>query len=226
MEEMELMKLKNVICWIGVIGLSFFALCALVTGAFFSAILFCLACVIIMPIKAIKELRCKLKLNKAKSICLIVVFFIVGCVVLPTTEPIVDGMDSTHITEDTENNNSDFDDTVDMPNNVNDNISDEQEADSDKENNSITSINSNADSRPVVSDKNEINSSKPTVSGKPQAPTNNNQQNISNTVYITNTGKKYHSYKSCPGLARAKTIIESTLSSAKSSGLTACSKCH
>ena len=46
------------------------------------------------------------------------------------------------------------------------------------------------------------------------------------TVYITKTGKKYHSRKTCPGLSNAKAVYDSTLSDAKSSGLEACSKCH
>lgn len=45
----------------------------------------------------------------------------------------------------------------------------------------------------------------------------------SSTVYITNTGSKYHR-SSCSYLRKSK--IATTLKSAKSSGYTACSRCH
>lgn len=48
----------------------------------------------------------------------------------------------------------------------------------------------------------------------------------SETVYITATGKKYHSRKGCPGLSNAKEIYETTLSDAKGKSLEPCSKCH
>ena len=48
----------------------------------------------------------------------------------------------------------------------------------------------------------------------------------SEVVYITKTGKKYHSYKGCPGLSRAKAIYESTLDQAEKMGLDKCSKCY
>ncbi len=52
------------------------------------------------------------------------------------------------------------------------------------------------------------------------------QSTTSKTVYTTETGKKYHSTKHCTGLNNANKIFESTLSAAKNSGLTACSKCY
>ena len=45
-------------------------------------------------------------------------------------------------------------------------------------------------------------------------------------VYITETGKKYHSKKSCSGLSQAKAIYEEALDKASDSGLTPCSKCY
>ncbi len=48
----------------------------------------------------------------------------------------------------------------------------------------------------------------------------------SQTVYITDTGKKYHSAKNCSGLSNAKAVYESTLSDAQAQGLTPCAKCH
>jgi len=45
---------------------------------------------------------------------------------------------------------------------------------------------------------------------------------IAQTVYITQTGKKYHSY-SCSYLSSSKTSID--LSEAKAKGFTACSRC-
>lgn len=46
----------------------------------------------------------------------------------------------------------------------------------------------------------------------------------SGTVYWTPTGKKYHSSKSCPSLARSKTIYSGSASKSGKTG--ACSKCH
>ncbi len=69
--------------------------------------------------------------------------------------------------------------------------------------------------------------STPTTTTKPEVSTNNNQQETnSQTVYITETGTKYHSTKSCSGLSRAKAIYDSTLEDAQNKGLEPCSKCH
>ena len=46
------------------------------------------------------------------------------------------------------------------------------------------------------------------------------------TVFTTQTGKRYHSTKNCSGLSNAKAIFESTLQNAKNKGLTPCSKCY
>ena len=45
------------------------------------------------------------------------------------------------------------------------------------------------------------------------------------TVYVTATGKHYHSTRSCRGLNRARSVYETTLSNAQSRGLTPCSLC-
>ena len=59
---------------------------------------------------------------------------------------------------------------------------------------------------------------------KPAPPASDN--NVTNTVYTTATGTKYHCTKSCSGLSRAKEIFTTTLSKAKASGLTPCSNCY
>ena len=66
-----------------------------------------------------------------------------------------------------------------------------------------------------------------TATGKTIDKLQNNTQESTNSsiVYTTKTGKKYHLRTSCTGLNNAKTIYESTLSSAKSRGLTPCSIC-
>lgn len=51
----------------------------------------------------------------------------------------------------------------------------------------------------------------------------NNEDKKSVVVYITKTGKKYHSY-GCGYLSRS--CIETTLASAKSTGYTPCSRCN
>ncbi len=55
---------------------------------------------------------------------------------------------------------------------------------------------------------------------------NTQQEQTSETVYITKTGSKYHSTKSCSGLSMAKRIYESTLEDAENEGLEPCSKCY
>ena len=52
------------------------------------------------------------------------------------------------------------------------------------------------------------------------------ENTTSEVVYITQTGKKYHSTKHCSGLSNANAIYESTLTEAKNKGLGPCSKCH
>jgi competence protein ComEC len=68
--------------------------------------------------------------------------------------------------------------------------------------------------------------SKPSTTSKAAAvvvPSTGTTNNQSVTVYITNTGKKYHS-DGCQYLSKSKIAI--TLKDAKSEGYTACSKCH
>lgn len=50
--------------------------------------------------------------------------------------------------------------------------------------------------------------------------------NDNTPCYITRTGSKYHSSKSCSGLIKAKAIYDSTVGEAKSKNLTPCSKCY
>ena len=52
------------------------------------------------------------------------------------------------------------------------------------------------------------------------------KKNTSKKVYVTKTGKKYHSRKSCRGLNRAKKIYTSTLKKAKKRGLKKCKICY
>lgn len=52
------------------------------------------------------------------------------------------------------------------------------------------------------------------------------QTQNSQNVFITQTGKKYHSSRSCRGLSNANAIYETTLSDAQSTGLSPCSWCH
>lgn len=60
-----------------------------------------------------------------------------------------------------------------------------------------------------------------TTTTKPSTNTNTSTPSQSRTVYVTPTGKRYHYRSSCAG----KNARATTLSSAKSSGYTACKKC-
>ena len=59
----------------------------------------------------------------------------------------------------------------------------------------------------------------------PQAQPVAQHDNNSRTVYVTQTGKRYHFDEHCRGLGRAKSITETTLGEAQSSGLTPCQIC-
>lgn len=59
-----------------------------------------------------------------------------------------------------------------------------------------------------------------------ELPTTADKEYVTEIVYTTKTGKKYHSSKSCPGLSRAKAIYKSTLSNAIGQELGACKKCY
>ena len=52
------------------------------------------------------------------------------------------------------------------------------------------------------------------------------KKSTSKKVYVTRTGKKYHSRKSCRGLNRAKKIYKTTLKKAKKQGLKKCKICY
>lgn len=67
----------------------------------------------------------------------------------------------------------------------------------------------------------------PTTSTTPTPePEPDTNTNTSQTVYITATGKKYHSTKNCSGLSNANAIYDSTLEEAENKGLEPCKKCH
>lgn len=67
-------------------------------------------------------------------------------------------------------------------------------------------------------------SSKPTSSKKKKSKKSGKKS--SKYVYTTATGKKYHSRRSCPGLSHARKIYKTTVSNAKSQGLTKCKICY
>lgn len=52
------------------------------------------------------------------------------------------------------------------------------------------------------------------------------ENDTSQTVYITRTGKRYHSTANCPGLSNANAVYGSSLTAAKQKGLTPCARCH
>lgn len=60
----------------------------------------------------------------------------------------------------------------------------------------------------------------------PKLEDDSQQEQNTKIVYITKTGKKYHSRTSCSGLSNANEIFESNLESAQNKGLGPCSKCY
>ena len=64
-----------------------------------------------------------------------------------------------------------------------------------------------------------------TASAPTQTQTVAQHDNNNRTVYVTQTGKRYHFDEHCRGLGRAKSITETTLGEAQSSGLTPCQIC-
>jgi len=89
---------------------------------------------------------------------------------------------------------------------------------------SSTSLKEETTPEPAISSKPEETTAVPSTTAKPEEDTT--QNDISQIVYITKTGKKYHSTKNCSGLNNANAIYDSTLSEALDRGLTPCSKCH
>lgn len=72
-----------------------------------------------------------------------------------------------------------------------------------------------------VKDKTIVCSYVRTLQVEKKSETNDSQQATGRTVYVTKTGSKYHFNGNCNG----GTYYKSTLSEARSRGLTACSKC-
>ncbi|MCQ2455484.1 MAG: hypothetical protein MJ090_05045 [Clostridia bacterium] len=97
-----------------------------------------------------------------------------------------------------------------------------------KNNKNTISKNENSYNSKISENKKSTNSATNKKSNSVQKATDvtNNKNKNNQTVYITKTGKKYHSSKNCNGLSNAKSVKETTLSVAESSGLTPCLKCH
>lgn len=89
-----------------------------------------------------------------------------------------------------------------------------------KSNSSTNKKNTNTSSNKSSSKK---TSGKETTS-KPQTT---NPEHSKDTVYWTPNGKSYHTTKNCPTLSRSKTILNGSLSKAKSAGKNdPCDRCH
>lgn len=79
-------KTGSVIRWIGVAIFWIMTAYALSEKSFFSALMFFLDGTIIAPLSTVQKIRGKLKLNKALSIILVVVFLFAGALAIPTDE--------------------------------------------------------------------------------------------------------------------------------------------
>ena len=66
------------------------------------------------------------------------------------------------------------------------------------------------------------------TSGQSAAPTAapSASEDKGQVVYVTTSGKRYHSTPTCRGLRNAKTVTETTLGDAEARGLTPCKICE
>lgn len=296
-------KFTNVIRWIGVVVFGIMAVNSLCAGGFLGALLFLLGGIIILPLNFVQKLRSKLKLNKALSIVLAVIFLFAGTLAMPTAnvssentvDPQITGIVSNDTSNTNKTNGTSKNNISATTSKTNANSSKEattsktKDASSKEETTSKTSasiatkttacshtettiqnktnatctengysgdtycnacnkvikngsqINATGHNTEIRNQKSATTTSEgytgdtycktcgvKIASGTVISKIENNAQQDTNaqTVYITETGKKYHSTKSCSGLNNANAVYDTTISEAQNRGLTPCSKCH
>ncbi len=221
----------NVIRWIIVGTLIMMTIFALAQKGFLGALLILLSAIIIAPLNIIKKIRAKLRLKRVISIILAFIFLFVGIMITPVSEePSDNNIVGTDLA--TDSSIVKVTETPSIDKNTSQpavKVTPTATSEPTPTPTPIATPKPTATVKPTTTPK---PTAKPTATPKPTAkPTatpnsTNTQQESSKTVYITETGEKYHSTKNCSGLSRAKKIYTSTLSSAKSMGLGPCSKCY
>ena len=154
-----------------------------------------------------------------------VILLFIGIVATPDSETATDDSVDTGITETVSNKESDKE-----TNETSSKDNSEDSASKPKETSSTSSTSAKpqySSSNPSTSAATETISSQPTASTVPETPVQTPpQDNSYKTVYVTETGKRYHSTDNCRYLGQANAIFEATLSDAQGRGLTECKGCY
>ena len=163
----------------------------------------------------------KMKKSAIKWIVIgVAIFAVIGAISSPSSEEPSSDTDI-GTTETVSNNSSINEDSETTSKNENS----KPESTISKEETSSTTISS----KPTVSSTPapQEESATSSISPQPEPPAENiPQDNSSKIVYITETGKKYHSTGTCRYLKNSNGVFESTISNAQGLGLTECSGCY
>lgn len=188
-------KSTKIISWIGVAFFAMMAVYALSQGGLFGALLFILGGALIAPLGIFRKLRGKLKLNKALSIILAVIFLFAGALATPATQEPTDNNGDSQISSTVSDDTSNGDKTG-------------QNADSSANVSSKEDESSAPDGAGVGTGNGEAVSPQniPPYSGKPFVTVNNNIPQFSASELKT---VGYETYSSLDSLGRTRTALAS-----------------
>jgi hypothetical protein len=209
--------------WIVVTVFGIMAIGSIYSNSFLGGLMFLIGGAIIAPLDSIYKLRSRLKLNKPISIVLSVLFLFSGTLSMSNADKKSNVNPNSDIFQINSNISSNIVIGTTTSSEITYKISSEFE-----ENSSAVTVTS----KPKTSSYQKTTTSSipdtvvETTTPEPDVQTDTIPNSAEETVYITKTGKKYHSRKNCSGLNNAKAIYDSTLSNAQNLGLTPCSKCH
>ena len=188
-----------------------FATFTLVNDIHYSSLFLLLAAVVVLPLPFVDNLYNKIKIKPIIALILACVLFLVGAVLSPLADDEETSTNTENIITSSENSFSETSTSSESTSSESTSSSDEISSSETSESGNISSTES---SKP--SNTSSINS---TV--KPNNTTSNNEQET--MVWISATGKKYHSKPSCGSM---KSGTKVTLKEAQNQGLTACKNCH
>ena len=223
--------ISKIIQWLCAI---FLVIMALATGSVASGIIIFIAAFLMAPIKPIRHFLLKFKIKSFIVIVLSIVLFFVGIAVAPSTNTSSDA--------DVEDNLVMEDSTT---SNINENVvestkesiaeSTTEETDSvieitkedltEKETTEMTTLESTTNNIETTTQKESTTKQKEETTNRTETTTKRVTTTIDPdsqvTVYVTETGKRYHYENPCGN----GTYYPSTLANAKARGLTPCDKC-